>query len=122
MFKRKKKKIGCKTPEFRSKVPMPPINPPQPKEFENAQNIIVMPKHDKIEVWKNSDYIPYKDEIILAYNDTKTIYKIGNGIHFWRDLNEVSIEEIFVKGCVCYDGGINQRYKIKLNLFPKRYM
>ena len=27
MFKRKKKKTGCGTPEFRSKVPMPPVKP-----------------------------------------------------------------------------------------------
>ena len=27
MFKRKKKKTGCETPEFRSKVPMPPVKP-----------------------------------------------------------------------------------------------
>ena len=30
MFKRKKKKTGCETPEFRSKVPMPPVKPPPP--------------------------------------------------------------------------------------------
>ena len=30
MFKRKKKKTGCETPEFRSKVPMPPVKPPKP--------------------------------------------------------------------------------------------
>ncbi len=30
MFKRKKKKTGCETPEFKSNVPMPPVRPPKP--------------------------------------------------------------------------------------------
>lgn len=32
MFNRKKKKTGCETPEFRSKVPMPPVKPAKEKE------------------------------------------------------------------------------------------
>jgi hypothetical protein len=37
MFKRKKK-TGCETPEYRSKVPMPPVKPPKPPTSEsNAQ-------------------------------------------------------------------------------------
>ena len=35
MFKRKKKKTGCETPEFRSKVPMPPVKPAKPSEILN---------------------------------------------------------------------------------------
>ena len=31
MFKRKKKKTGCETPEYRCPVPPPPIKPPTPE-------------------------------------------------------------------------------------------
>lgn len=122
MFKRKKKKTGTQVPQQQSVPPIPPVKPAKPKEFENAQNMLIIPKHDKIEVWADSFYIPYKDEIIIAYNDIKIIYKIGDGIHVWNELCEVSLEEAITKGRVCYEGGINQRYKIKFKFFPERIM
>ena len=125
MFKRKKKKTGVQTPEFRKPTPlppMPPVKPPKPKEFEDAQNMLIIPKHDKIETWVDSDYIPYKDEITIAYDDIKIIYKIGDGIHIWNELHEVSLEDVVAKGYVYYNGGINRRYKVRFKFFPERYM
>ena len=39
-FKRKKNKTGCETPEFRSKVPMPSIKPPQDEFIEMMDSIL----------------------------------------------------------------------------------
>jgi hypothetical protein len=121
MIKRKKK-IGCETPEYRCNVSMPYIKPPKTKEFENAQDMSITPKHDKISTWEDSAYVPYKDEITIAYNDIKVIYKLGDGIHTWKELQEMSLEEVLSGGCICCDGGINRRYKINLKFFPERIM
>lgn len=119
MFKRKKKKTGCETPEFISKVPMPPVAKPKIKEFENCKNLIIIPKHDKLSVWQETTYIPYKDEILIAYNDLQVIYKLGDGIHKWAELPEVSLEEVIAFGYVYH---IQNRYKIKLEFIPTRTM
>lgn len=125
MFKRKKKKTGIQTPEFRKPTPppMPPVKPAKPevKEFfENYKNIIIVPRHDKIDTWKDADYLPYKDEILIAYNDIKVIYKLGDGIHGWNDLPESTLEEVLAFGYV-YNTTYG-RYKIKLEFIPTRTM
>lgn len=124
MFRNKDKKTGVQTPELRKYTPppMPSVEPQKPKEFDNAQDVLIIPKHDKIETWVDSDYIPYKDEITIAYDDIKIIYKIGDGIHIWNELHEVSLEEVVAKGCMCYNGGINRRYKVRFKFFPERTM
>ena len=123
MFKRKKKKTGCQTPEYRCPTIPPPIpEPPKPKDFENAQNMLIIPRRDTIAVWEDNETIPFKDEILIAYDDITVIYKKGDGIHKWRELPEKSLAEVLSNGLVCYNGGINQRYKIRFQFFPKRTM
>lgn len=103
MFKHKKKKLYYEAPKI--------------KEFENYRNIIIMPKHGKLDEWE--DYIPYKDEILVGYNDIKVIYKLGDGIHKWSELPEVTLDEAMAFGYVYH---LRARYKIKLEFIPKRTM
>ena len=105
MFKRKKQKTGCETPEI--------------KEFENYTNLIIIPRCDKLNEWEECYYIPYKDEILVGYNDIRVIYKLGDGIHRWDDLPESTIEEVLAFGYVFHTSG---RYKIKFKLIPTRTM
>lgn len=107
MFKRKKKKTGCETPEIKE------------WKFENSKDIIVVPKHDKLNEWKDSDYIPYKDEILVGYNDITVVYKVGDGIHKWNELPMVSLEEALSSGYVYH---IPWKYRIKLEFIPTRTM
>lgn len=121
MFKRKKKKTGCETPEYRSPT-MPPIKPAKPeiKEFENYTNLIIVPKHDKLDVWQDADWIPYKDEILVGYNDIKIVYKLGDGVRKWNELPESTLEEVIAFG-YAYNR-IPGRYKVKLEFIPTRTM
>jgi hypothetical protein len=118
MFKRKKKKTGCETPEFRKPTPPPPK--PEINEFENYKNLIIRPKRDKLDVWKNAEFVPYKDEILVGYNDIRVVYKLGDGVHSWDDLPESTLEEVIAFGYVC--SRTQGRYKIKLELIPTRTM
>lgn len=118
MFKRKKKKKGCETPEFRKPTPPPPK--PEINEFVNYTNLIICPKRDKLDTWKNSENVPYKDEILVGYNDIKVVYKLGDGVHKWDDLPESTLEEVIAFGYIC--NRIPGRYKIKLELIPTRTM
>ena len=102
---KKKKKIDCEAPQI--------------KEFENYKNMIIIPKHDKIDVWEEVYSIPYKDEILVGYNDIKIVYKLGDGIHKWNELSEVSLGEALALGYVYHKC---PNYKIKLEFIPTRTM
>lgn len=115
-----KKKAGVQTPEFR-KPTMPPVIPAKPeiKEFENYKNLIIVPKYDKLDVWQDANYIPYKYEILVGYNDIKITYKLGDGIHKWNELQEVSLEEAIAFGYIYHKC---PNYRIKLEFIPTRTM
>ena len=104
---KKKEKTGYKTPEIKE------------WKFENSKNVIVTPNHDKLNEWKDSDYIPYNDEILIGYNDIKVVYKVGDGIHKWNELPEVSLEEALSCGYVYHTPW---KYRIKLEFIPTRTM
>ena len=116
-FKRKKK-TGCETPEFRKPTPPPPK--PEINEFKNYTNFIIRPKRDKLDAWKNAEFIPYKDEILVGYNDIKVIYKLGDGVHQWNDLPESTLEEVVAFGYIYCNTQV--RSKVKLELIPTRTM
>jgi hypothetical protein len=107
MFKRKNKKTGIQTPEIREWT------------YENSKDLIIVPKHDKLEEWKFSDYLPYKDEILVGYNDVQVVYKVGDGIHKWNELPIVSLEEALSSGYVYHT---LWKYRIKLEFIPTRTM
>lgn len=107
MFKRNKKKTGVQTPEIKE------------WKFENSQDIIVVPRRDKLAEWKDSDYLPYKDEILVGYNDIQTVYKVEDGINKWNELPVASIEEVLSSGYVYH---IPWKYRIKLEVIPTRPM
>jgi len=90
------------------------------KEFPEAQDMRIIPRNDSLDEWKITTRIPYKDEILIGYSNTKTIYKIGDGIHYWNELEEVSLEEALDRGYIFYNGGINKIYKISLDFIPRR--
>lgn len=121
MFKRNKKKTGVQTPEYGCPA-MPPIKPAKPeiKEFENYTNLIIVPKHNKLDVWQDTDWIPYKDEILVGYNDIKIVYKLGDGVRKWNELPESTLEEVIAFGYVY--NRIPGRYKVKLEFIPTRTM
>ena len=58
----------------------------------------------------------YKDEVTVAFDNTKIIYKLGDGIHEWADLEAVSLEEALDKGYIYHNGGVNNIHKIKINI------
>lgn len=107
MFKRKKKKTGCETPEIKE------------WKFENSKDLIIVPRHDKLVEWKSSDYIPYKDEVLVGYNDIQVVYKVGDGIHKWNELPIASLEEVLSSGYIYYTPW---KYRIKLEFIPTRTM
>ncbi len=107
MFKRKKKKTGCETPEIKE------------WKFENSKDIIVVPRHGKLAEWKDADYLPYKDEILVGYNDIQVVHKVGDGIHKWNELPIVSLEEALSSGYVYCTPW---KYRIKLEVIPIRTM
>ena len=127
MFKRKKKKTGCKTPKFRKPTappqyeapPMPPVAQPKIKEFEDCTNVIILPKHDTLDNWNSSSYLPYKDEILIGYNDIRVVYKLGDCIHKWNELSESTLEEVIALGYVYH---VQNRYRVKLEFIPTRTM
>ena len=74
MFNRKKKKTGCETPEFRSKIPMPPINPAR----ENIGKRI------------NKTYCGTKDRISAFLELYEDAIKIDGEI-YWSDRKGVIV-------------------------------
>lgn len=65
MFNLKKKKTGCETPEFRSKVPMPPVKPSKPNpnfghqpQYASTQNPPSPPTSGSNAVRPNPTYVP----------------------------------------------------------------
>ena len=105
------------TPKFRK--PTPPPSPPTIKEFKDYTNVIILPKHDTLDSWKDSHYLPYKDEILVGYNDIKIVYKLGDGIHKWNELSESTLEEVIALGYIYHSPN---RYRIKVELIPTRTM
>lgn len=94
-------------------------NKPKVKEFESWRDLIIRPKRDKLDQWKKSNYLPYNNEILLGYDDIRVIYKLGDGIHKWNGLMEVSLDEALARGYVyCSEEG----YKIKCEFIPTRIM
>jgi hypothetical protein len=64
MFNHKNKKTGCETPEFRSKVPMPPVRPAKPNpnfgwqpQYTSTQNPPSPPTSGSNAVKPNQNYI-----------------------------------------------------------------
>ncbi len=111
MFKRKKKKTGCETPEFRKYTPppMPPIKPAQQKEnvtmnktmyglnlyipFEELDAYI----HERIDKnYGDLTFVPVKVEI--------------NDIDLSIDIKLLSASSVEIDNC---------RYKLDLNALPK---
>ena len=74
MFKRKKKKTGCETPEFRK--PAPP--PPPPTSGSNA----VKPKHI------SCGYIGTKESFVRFVEQHDNLLKIENAEIYWIDESE----------------------------------
>lgn len=65
MFKCKKKKTDCETPEFRSKVPIPPVKPAKPNpnfgyqpQHTSTQNPSPPPTSGSNVVKPNPTYVP----------------------------------------------------------------
>ena len=100
-----KNKTGCEAPKI--------------KEFENYTNLIIVPRHDKLDVWKANYCTPYKDEILIGYNDVKVVYKLGDGIHRWSELSESTLDEVIALG---YVYNAQTKYRVKLKFIPTRTM
>lgn len=49
--------------------------------------------------WKDSNYIPRPNEVLCAMVTPKeAIYKLGDGIHKWNDLQERTFSETLMNG------------------------
>lgn len=115
-----KKKTEPKVPQQYNPPPMPQVAQPKKiKEFEDYKDLIIVPRHDTLDDWKTSDYLPYKDEILVGYNDIRVVYKLGDGIHKWNELPEATLEELIAFG---YTYNMRYRYRIKLEFIPTRTM
>lgn len=85
MFKRKKKKTGVQTPEFRSKVPMPKVKSPRLPNDCNTVTCLI--RRGTTTEWKTIDPIIYLNELTVEYSgDTIVGYKLGDGIKPWSEL------------------------------------
>lgn len=105
MFKRKKKKTGCETPEFRSKVPMPPIKPAREKEDKTMHGLKL--------------YIPFEDLDAYIHNHIDKNYKGHTFIPIKTEIDDVGlgIEITLMSANPIESSGC--RYKLDLNELPK---
>ena len=105
MFKRKKKKTGCETPEFRSKVPPPPIKSAREKENKTMYGLKL--------------YIPFDDLSTYIHNHIDERYKDHTFIPVKVEVNELNcdIEISMVSANPIESDGF--RYKLDLNKLSK---
>lgn len=140
MFKRKKKKTGCETPEFRSKVPMPPVRPPKPPTSgSNAvkpnpnyvppastprYNPPPMPsvkpaKKENKTMYGLKLYIPFEDLEAYIHDHIEEAHKDHTFIPVKAEINELDLGiEISLISAVPNEFD-DCRYKLNLNKLPK---
>lgn len=105
MFKRKKKKTGCETPEFKSKVPMPPIKPAR-KESKTMYGLKL--------------YIPFEDLDAYIHEHIEVAHKDHTFIPVKVEVNEIDLGiEISLISAVPNEIGNRDRYKVDLNKLSK---
>lgn len=113
MFKRKKKKTGVQTPEYRRPTappqanipPMPPVKPPKEKENKTMYGLKL--------------YIPFEDLDAYIHSHTSDRYKDHTFIPVKVEVNELNCDiEISVVSAnpIEFD---NVRYKLDLNALLK---
>lgn len=104
MFKRKNKKTGCETPEYRCPT-MPPIKPVKEKENKTMYGVKL--------------YIPFEDLDAYIHSHTGDRYKNHTFIPVKVEVNEFNCDiEISLVSAnpIEFD---NVRYKLDLNALPK---
>lgn len=78
MFKRKKKKTGCETPEFRT--PIPP-----------SQQVRILIKRDCTSRYEEFDPVLYYHELAVEYDGNQIVgYKLGDGKTKWSELDYIT--------------------------------
>ena len=140
MFKRKNKKTGCETPEFRKPTPPPPpptsgsnavkpnpnyVPPASTPRYNPPPMPLIKPAKQKENKIMNKTmyglklYIPFEDLDTYIHSHTSDRYKDHTFIPVKVDVNELSCDiEISLVSAnpIEFD---NVRYKLDLNALPK---
>ena len=86
-----------------------------------------MDKLDKIEIrfrrgtldeWNKSDVVPFENEIILVkelHGEMEPSFKLGDGIHTFKDLPYVSWDHAFRNGSI-YVRDVSALDKVRINI------
>ena len=138
MFKRKKKKTGCETPEFRK--PTQPPSPPTsgfnavkpnpnyipPASVKSQHTPLLMPpiKPAKLEEKKTMYglklYIPFDDLDAYIHDHIEASHKNHTFIPVKAEVNELDLGiEISLISAVPNEFDSRDRYKLDLNKLPK---